>query len=594
VLVVNGASFQTDANNVVEDQVWRPGNFSTLHEALDHAARSRHGMTFFNGRGEVVCELSYRELRAQAMHAARRLLGLADVNRGDRVALVAETRSEFVILFFACQYAGLVPVPLPATVSLGGREQYLRQLRFLIENSGARAAFATEDFVGLLADATKGLGLALAGRLEDLIERPASKRKLVSTGVDEIAYVQYTSGSTRVARGAVITQRAVMCNLTAIISDGLGLGPDDRFFSWLPFYHDMGLVGKILVPVASQLPVAYLGTREFAMRPRMWLTLMDRTQATISFGPPFGYELCARRLRDGDGARFDLHRWRVAGVGAEMIRPEALESFVTAVAGSGFNGEAFVPSYGMAEVGLAISFARRDCGVGVDHVDRNDCVRHRRARPVSKLDQERVPVRAFVDCGAPLPGIDVEVRGRNDELLPEREIGTLWVRTKSVMQGYLQQPEATAEVLTSDGWLNTGDLGYLLDGRIFVTGREKDMIIVGGRNFWPQDLEYVAESQESVRTGDSMAFSISDDGGERVVLLIQSRELDPEARARLQHTVHAHIKTEFGIHCHVELVDAQALPRTSSGKPSRSQARRMYAESLEMAALASAAGGTSS
>lgn len=551
-------------------------------------------MTFFNGRGEVVCELSYRELRAQAMHAARRLLGLADVNRGDRVALVAETRSEFVILFFACQYAGLVPVPLPATVSLGGREQYLRQLRFLIENSGARAAFATEDFVGLLADATKGLGLALAGRLEDLIERPASKRKLVGTGVDEIAYVQYTSGSTRVARGAVITQRAVMCNLTAIISDGLGLGPDDRFFSWLPFYHDMGLVGKILVPVASQLPVAYLGTREFAMRPRMWLTLMDRTQATISFGPPFGYELCARRLRDGDGARFDLHRWRVAGVGAEMIRPEALESFVTAVAGSGFNGEAFVPSYGMAEVGLAISFARRDRGVGVDHVDRNDCVRHRRARPVSKLDQERVPVRAFVDCGAPLPGIDVEVRGRNDELLPEREIGTLWVRTKSVMQGYLQQPEATAEVLTSDGWLNTGDLGYLLDGRIFVTGREKDMIIVGGRNFWPQDLEYVAESQESVRTGDSMAFSISDDGGERVVLLIQSRELDPEARARLQHTVHAHIKTEFGIHCHVELVDAQALPRTSSGKPSRSQARRMYAESLEMAALASAAGGTSS
>jgi fatty-acyl-CoA synthase len=551
-------------------------------------------MTFFNGRGEVVCELSYRELRAQAMHAARRLLGLTNVNRGDRVALVAETRSEFVILFFACQYAGLVPVPLPATVSLGGREQYLRQLRFLVENSGSRAAFATEDFVGLLADATTGLDLALAGRLEDLVERPASKRKLVGTGVDEIAYVQYTSGSTRVARGAVITQRAVMCNLTAIISDGLGLGPDDRFFSWLPFYHDMGLVGKILVPVASQLPVAYLGTREFAMRPRMWLTLMDRTQATISFGPPFGYELCARRLRDGDGARFDLHRWRVAGVGAEMIRPEALESFVTAVAGSGFNGEAFVPSYGMAEVGLAISFARRDRGVGVDHVDRNDCVRHRRARPVSKLDEDHVPVRAFVDCGAPLPGIDVEVRGRNDEPLPEREIGTLWVRTKSVMQGYLQQPEATAEVLTPDGWLNTGDLGYLLDGRIFVTGREKDMIIVGGRNFWPQDLEYVAESQESVRTGDSMAFSISDDGGERVVLLIQSRELDAEARTRLQHTVHAHIKTEFGIHCHVELVDAQALPRTSSGKPSRSQARRMYAESLEMAALASAAGGTSS
>jgi fatty-acyl-CoA synthase len=204
VLVVNSVSLQTDADGVVEEQVWRPGDFSTLHEALDHAARSRHSLTFFNGRGEVDCELSYRELRARAMHAARRLLGLVDIHRGDRVALVAETRSEFVILFFACQYAGLVPVPLPATVSLGGREQYLAQLRFLIENSGARAAFATDAFVTLLRDATAGLDLAMAARLEDLIEQPAIDADLGGSGADEIAYVQYTSGSTRVAR-CVIT-----------------------------------------------------------------------------------------------------------------------------------------------------------------------------------------------------------------------------------------------------------------------------------------------------------------------------------------------------------------------------------------------------
>jgi fatty-acyl-CoA synthase len=516
------------------------------------------------------------------------LLALSGVNRGDRIALVAETRAEFVILFFACQYAGLVPVPLPATVSLGGRDQYLRQLRFLIENSGARAAFATDEFIELLRDATVGTPLSMVGCLEELSARPALDGKLVGSATDEVAYVQYTSGSTRVARGAVITQRAVMCNLTAIISDGIGLRPDDRFFSWLPFYHDMGLVGKLLVPVAGQAPAAYLGTREFAMRPRMWLTLMERTRATISFGPPFGYELCARRMRAGDGARFDLHRWRVAGVGAEMIRPESLASFVRAVSGSGFSGDAFVPSYGMAEVGLAISFAQRGHGVEVDHVDRNDCVKHRRARPIMARNADLAPVRSFVNCGAPLPGIEVEVRDASDRLLPDREIGTLWVRTASVMEGYLDQPEATAEVLTVDGWLNTGDLGYLLDGRIFVTGREKDMIIVGGRNFWPQDLEYVAESQATVRTGDSMAFSVADDDGERVVLLIQSRELDPDARVQLQHTVHAHIKTEFGIHCDVELVDAQALPRTSSGKPSRSQARRMYTESLERARLATA------
>jgi fatty-acyl-CoA synthase len=589
--VVNGASDQAGAD-VLEGEAWRPGNFATLHEALDHAARSRHGLTFFNGRGEIFQELSYRELRAQARDAARRLLGLRNVNRGDRIALVAETRAEFVILFFACQYAGLVPVPMPATVTLGGREQYLRQLRFLIENSRARAAFATDEFVALLRDAAAGLGLALAGRLDELLLLASNDGPMTPSGSDEVAYVQYTSGSTRVARGAVITERAVMCNLSAIISEGLGLGPEDRFFSWLPFYHDMGLVGKLLVPLAAQVPVAYLGTREFAMRPRMWLTLMDRTQATISFGPPFGYELCARRLRNGDGARFDLSRWRVAGVGAEMIRPEALASFEHAVAGSGFAARAFVPSYGMAEVGLAISFAPRGRGTAVDYVDRNDCVKHRRARPVSKRAAAGVPVRAFVDCGRPLPGILAEVRDAEGRVLPERQIGTLWVRTASVMQGYLDQPEATAEVLTADGWLNTGDLGYLLDGHIFVTGREKDMIIIGGRNFWPQDLEYVAESQETVRTGDSMAFSLTDgEAGERVVLLIQSRELDPGARAQLRHTVHARIKTEFGINCDVELVDSNALPRTSSGKPSRSQARRMYAASLEAAALSSAGSG---
>ncbi len=188
----------------------------------------------------------------------------------------------------------------------------------------------------------------------------------------------------------------------------------------------------------------------------------------------------------------------------------------------------------MAEVGLAISFAQRERGVGVDYVDRNDCVKtppctarieafNRERRADSRVRRLRRTAAGHRGRGA---------RRRTATVLPEREIGTLWVRTDSVMQGYLHQPEATAEVLTPDGWLDTGDLGYLLDGRIFVTGREKDMIIVGGRNFWPQDLEYVAESQETVRTGDSMAFSISDDAGERVVLLIQSRELDPEARVR--------------------------------------------------------------
>ena len=536
-------------------------------------------MTFFDGRGEVFCDLSYRALRERAQDAARRLLALARVSRGDRIAIVAETKPDFAILFFACQYAGLVPVPLPATVSLGGREQYVRQLGFLVANSGARAAFATDDFIALLAEATSELDLAYVGTLADLADVTPVARLPKPPRPNEVAYVQYTSGSTRMARGAVITQRAVMCNLGSIIRHGLELTQNDRFFSWLPFYHDMGLVGKLLVPVAAQAPVGYVGTREFAMRPRLWLSLIERTKATISFGPPFGYELCARRFRHGEGAHFDLKHWRVAGVGAEMIRPEALEAFVRAVHGSGFSADAFLPCYGMAEVGLAISFSALGDGPVVDRVDRDDCVAQRHARALPKASRDRA-MRAFVDCGRPLPGIKVEIRDTGGRVLPERDIGTIWVHTDSVMDGYLGEPEATAEVMTEDGWLNTGDLGYLLDGHIIVTGREKDIIVVGGRNFWPQDLEYVAEHQQGVRTGDAMAFSFDDGVAERVVMLIQCRERDIAPRERLRSTVRARIKTEFGIDCDVELVDAHALPRTSSGKPSRSQAKRNYAASL--------------
>jgi fatty-acyl-CoA synthase len=536
-------------------------------------------MTFFDGRGEAYRELGYQELRERSQSIARRLLAL-NVSKGERIAIVAETRPEFAMMFFACQYAGLVPVPMPATVSLGGKDSYLEQLTFLIESSKSRAAFATEEFIDLLRDASRTLDLEFVGTVEEFDRVDPVDGALPTVHRDDVAYVQYTSGSTRVARGAVITQRAVMCNLEAIIRDGLGLTPDDRFFSWLPFYHDMGLVGKLLVPVAGQVPVAYLGTREFAMRPRLWLTLMDRTQATISFGPPFGYELCARRLRTGNGGKFKLDRWRVAGVGAEMIRPEALDAFVDAVQGSGFQRESFLPSYGMAEVGLAISFGQRGVGAGVDYVDRDRCVDERFAAEVPKLNRGRLAVREFVDCGAPLPGIRLRIRDHDGRRLRDREIGTIWVKTDSVMQGYLDEPVATADVLTEDGWLNTGDLGYTVSGRLIVTGREKDIIIVNGRNFWPHDLEYVAERQPCVRTGDAMAFSMDNGFGEQAVMLIQCRECNPKRRDDLQQRIQSNIRAEFSIDCQVELVDAHALPRTSSGKPSRSKAKRNYMASL--------------
>jgi len=552
----------------------------TLPEALDLAALTSQGMTLFDSRGALESVVGYGELRERSMQLARRLCA-GGFARGDRVAIIAETRLEFILLFFACQYAGLVPVPLNASVNLGGRDNYVRQIAFLVRNCEARALFGSAAFAEFMREAAADLPLLHVGEVAAFEALHPACAPLPEVGPDDPAYVQYTSGSTRVARGVLMTQRAVMTNLEAIIFDGLKLQPDDKFFSWLPFYHDMGLVGKLLTPVAGRVSAAYLDSRHFALRPRLWLKLIEATGATISFGPSFGYGLCARRMRDGEGARYDLSRWRIAGIGAEMIRIRTIQEFLAAVAGSGFVPQALLPCYGMAEVGLAISFSELRTGVESDLVDRSQVMDDRLAVPVCR--NSRIPALEFVVCGRPLAGIAVEVRDADRILLPDRVVGTVWARTDSVMTGYLNNPEATADALFG-GWLNTGDLGYMIDGKLVITGREKDLIIVNGRNYWPQDLEYIAEQYPGVRSGDAMAFSLQEgDVGERVVMLVQCRETDPDAREEMRMQIESRVRTEFGCDCDVELVEAHTLPRTSSGKPSRSRARADYAASRGIA-----------
>ena len=291
----------------------RSADFATLAEALDYAATGDSGFNFYDGRGALTASLPYRELRARAVELARRL---APLGRGQRLALVADTHPDFAVMLYACQYAGLVPVPLPAAVHLGGREVYIRHLRKMMRDCEAVAAFAPPAFIGFLREATDGLPLTLSGTMDEFMALDAADELPAPPSADELAYLQYTSGSTRFPRGTMITQAAVMANLKAIFNHGFQLGDDDRFCSWLPYYHDMGLVGIVLGCVATQRSVDYLPTRDFAMRPRLWLTLISRNRCTVSFSPPFGYTLCARRLRSGDAEALDLSAWRVAGVGA--------------------------------------------------------------------------------------------------------------------------------------------------------------------------------------------------------------------------------------------------------------------------------------
>ncbi len=566
---------------------FRSADFETLAEALDYAAEGESGMNFYDRRGAPETTLSYADLRANALKTGARLAGLG-LRRGSRVAVVAETRPEFVEFFFACQYAGLVPVPIPAALNLGGHRAFIEQTTAMLKLVKATVAVGSEFFapyleqcVAQLAKDEQSSSVKFVGTFSEFNTLPPSHYSLTPVDSDEIAYLQFTSGSTRFPRAVMVKSAAVMANLAGIIRHGVHIGPEDRCLSWLPFYHDMGLVGLVLVPVASQINVDYLGTRDFAMRPRLWLDLLHRTKATISFSPPFGYELVAKRLRTDEAKKYDLSAWRVAGVGAEMIRGEILDTFERTVKGSGFDARAFLPCYGMAECSLGVTFSDLDRTFQVDTINRDAHASSGLAEPLGASSHQ---ARSFVECGQALPGYEMEVRGADGNRLADREIGEIFLRGPSVMAGYLNEPEVTWKTLSGDGWLNTGDLGYMIGSKLVVTGRAKDLIIVNGRNVWPQDLEYIAESQEGIRSGDALAFSIPIDAGEFAVIVVQCRERNTQARIQLIERIRSDIARELGIDCLVDLVPAHTLPRTSSGKLSRSRARADYMHSGGLAA----------
>ena len=552
----------------------RRADFETLWEGLDYAARGDSGFNFFSARGELKHVLSFRELRERARDLAQRLVALG-LARGDRMVMIADTVPTFCVAFMATQYAGIVPVPVAIPTSLGGRAAYVEQLRHQIEGCGAKLAWAPEDLLPFLQEAAEGSALKMVGGSADYAVLPAGGADLQPFSRDEASYLQYSSGSTRFPKGIDIPQRVLMANAFAIGNHGLQVRSGDRCASWLPFYHDMGLVGFMLSPMLNQLSVDYLATRDFARRSLTWLKLISEYRGTLAYSPSFGYDLCVRRLRDGTEFQGELSSWRAAGIGGDMVQPAVLKRFADAFGPLGFRETAFCPSYGMAETTLAMTFAPLEEKYTLDHVSR-DALERDRAEPAAPGADSR----GFIACGPALPGHEIEVRDAAGRKLPERRIGRIYFRGPSVMRGYYNQPELTRETLSADGWLDTGDLGYLLDGQIVITGRAKDLIILNGRNIWPQDLEWAAEDGVAeLRRGDVAAISVEnpdDEDAERIVALVQCRTSDPEARAKLQREVAAVLQQSMAVEASVVLVPPHGLPQTSSGKLSRAKAKANY------------------
>ena len=548
----------------------RRSDFPTFADAIDYAAQSAKGLNFHDMRGTLERAYPYSEMRDDALAMAYRMRA-AGIGKGDRVALVAETSPEFAALFCACIYVGAWPVPLPLPTTFGGRDSYVEQLAVQLKSSDPTILLypeEIEDMAKAAADAQDCRGESW----QTFAMREAVETELPSHAPDEICYLQYSSGSTRFPMGVAITHEALLHNLFGHAT-GVDLGQNDRVVSWLPWYHDMGLVGCLLSPIANQVSCDYLKTEHFARRPLAWLDLITRNEGrTLSYSPTFGYDICARRISSQSHVedRFDLSRWRTAGNGADMIRPDVMQNFVNAFSEAGFKASAFTPSYGLAEATLAVTVMPPGEGIRVELVEEE---RLSGARP--NLDRP-ARYRAIVNCGKPLPGMEVEIRGENDAVRSDHQIGKVWCRGKSVMHSYFRESEATEACLV-DGWLDTGDMGYMADGYLFIVGRAKDMIIINGKNHWPQDIEWAVEQLPGFNHGDIAAFAIETDNGEEApAVLVHCRVSDPDERIRLRQQIRDKVQSVTGTPCIVELVPPRTLPRTSSGKLSRAKAKKLY------------------
>lgn len=550
------------------------GRFETIAEGLDYAAKGETGCNFYSIKGELQASLSYAEIREDAISLARKLIKLG-LEPGSRVALVAETTPDFHRFFYACQYASLLPMQLPVPMNLGAKDAYLQQIRCMITSARPAAAVASTNMIGMLHEALEGFEVSMIGTPEQFHALPEGP-DLRPSGPRDPSYIQYSSGSTSDPKGIVISQRAITSNSRAIIVHGLDARQGDRCTSWLPLYHDMGLVGFTICPMLAQLSIDYLATSDFARRPLLWLRLLSENGGTLAFSPSFGYDLCHRRGSNGSDVSLDLSAWRVAGIGGDMVRAGVLNRFSETFERVGFKRSAFVPSYGLAESTLAVSFAPLPEEFEVDRIDKRELAESGKAVPAT-ADTPPEDARSFVLCGTAMGGHEIEIRDQDGKLLPDRQVGRVLIKGPSLMSGFFQEPERTAAVLSEDGWLDTGDLGYMIDGSLVITGRDKDLIICNGRNIWPQDIEWAVERLDGIKNGDVAAFSVdSPDSGEEVVTVVQCRSREDSARETLVHEIATIVRKSVGVDTKVVLAPVRSLPLTSSGKISRSFTKLRY------------------
>lgn len=518
---------------------------------------------------------SFEAFQAEAERRAAQLAQL-DLKQGDRIALVIADPAEFVLSFVGATIAGVVPVPIYPRASFKAKNAYVDTVAHIVRTSGAQVLLTTEATRPVLDEVfTAQPELARLATTEQLSQLPASSHQLPSPSSihdTDLCFLQFTSGSTSLPKGVMVTHRNLVANARAFLGR-TGVNPtlDDLTVTWLPLYHDMGLIGFALGAIVCSMPTLIMPTEAFGRRPNVWLETMSETKASLTFAPNFAYGLVTKRARDKDLEGLDLSRIRIAGCGAEPINPKVMREFAARFARCGFRPEALLPAYGMAEATLAITFHPRDTHFVTDRVELA-AMQAGEAKPAAP-EADGGSTLELISCGVAFPEHEVKIVDDRGQSLPERRVGEIWTRGPSVTQGYFANPEASAEAWT-DGWLHTGDLGYLADGNLYVCGRLKDLIIIRGANHYPQDIEWSVAELEGVRRDNVVAFSVQKGGEETLIVCAEANSSDAP---RLRKAIAAKVAETTGITVgYVALVRVGSLPKTSSGKVQRRRTKTLF------------------
>ncbi len=570
----------------------------TFQEVLRHRGRAdaaRPHLIFFEDEGESA-SLTFGELLAGAERVAAELTQRG-IGRGDTVAIMLPTSRDFFLIFAGILFAGATPVPIYPPFRADRIAEYAERQSAILANAEARLLVTFREAASV-AKMLKPRVSSLAGvtTATTLVESRAPAPLGAQThgrGAD-LALLQYTSGSTGHPKGVMLTHANLLANIRAI-GEALALRSDDVGVSWLPLYHDMGLIGAWLMPLYFGLPVVVLSPLAFLSRPVRWLRAFHRYRGTVGAAPNFAYEMAAAKVSGEDIKDLDLSSWRAALNGAEPVLPATLDRFSERFARCGFRREAFLPVYGLAEASLAVTIPPIGRGPRVDRVERAAFEREGRAIPaLADSSSEDANVISFVSVGSPVPRHEVRVANDRGEDSGERVEGQLWFRGPSTTQGYYKNEIATAALFApvtdpdaatsaatgpAQNWINSGDRGYRAEGEIYITGRVKDIIIHAGRNLYPHEIEDVVAQVPGVRKGCVVAFGAADPvtGTERLVVVAETRERDPAARARIAQAINAQVSTALGLPPDVvEVVPPNAIPKTSSGKLQRDSTKKRF------------------